>query len=111
MKVFLAPVCGLLLPNMLIRIVKMEFSASGITPFLTLFEERKNTIGSFEGCTHLALLRDRNDPAIFFTFSHWESEYHLDLYRKSAFFKETWALTKIHFSGKAEAWSLEEVAF
>jgi heme-degrading monooxygenase HmoA len=41
-----------------------------------------------------------------FTLSIWNKEEDLNEYRKSAFFKSTWAKTKILFCDKPEAWSL-----
>jgi quinol monooxygenase YgiN len=94
---------------MLIRIVKMRFKPEAIDPFLDLFNERKQTIRHFPGCRHLELWQDTKDPAIFFTYSHWDNESALDHYRYSEFFKETWALTKQHFSEKPEAYSIGQV--
>ena len=91
---------------MIIRIVKMTFQSQRIIDFTTLFEERKQTIKSFKGCTHLELWQDSKNENIFFTYSHWHSEEDLDHYRFSEFFKDTWSKTKLLFSEKAEAWSV-----
>ncbi len=42
-----------------------------------------------------------------FTYSYWESEAHLNTYRHSDLFRETWAKTKVLFADKPEAWSIE----
>lgn len=94
---------------MLIRIVKMSFKEEAIESFLQMFNERKTKIRNFPGCTHLELWRDKNHSNIYFTYSHWEDEEALDHYRYSAFFKETWTLTKQHFAEKAEAYSIHQV--
>ena len=70
-----------------------------------MFEERKGTIKSFRGCTHLELWQDSKQPNVFFTYSNWNSEEDLNHYRYSEFFKETWGLTKTMFKEKAQAWS------
>lgn len=93
---------------MILRIVQMKFRPECREAFQTLFEERKNTIRGFDGCLHLELWQGSNDPDIFFTYSHWESESHLDHYRFSDFFKETWTLTRAMFVEKAQAWSVEQ---
>jgi heme-degrading monooxygenase HmoA len=85
---------------MITRIVKMTFRVDEIEAFLQLFEERKELIRNFEGCTH--------NPALFFTYSLWDSEEHLNQYRASHFFDDTWALTKQKFAAKPEAWTLEQ---
>lgn len=91
---------------MIIRIVKMTFRKSEIDAFTTLFEARKALIRSFEGCLHLELWQDAHQPHVFCTYSHWESEAHLDKYRFSELFKDTWARTKALFLSPPEATSL-----
>jgi quinol monooxygenase YgiN len=92
---------------MIVRIVQMSFRQEEVDNFLRLFEERKQRIRHFEGCRHLELLHDTHHTNIYFTYSIWESEKHLDHYRFSELFKDTWANTKALFSDKAQAWSLE----
>lgn len=94
---------------MIIRIVKMVFRTEEIEAFQTLFEERKSLIRNFEGCTHLELWQDKNNPQIFFTYSWWDTEEHLDNYRASHFFDDTWNLTKQKFAARPEAWSVQAV--
>lgn len=92
----------------MIRIVKMCFKEEHIDAFKALFEERKATIRAQEGCTHLELLQDINNPQIFFTYSFWNSEQYLDQYRNSDFFADTWQKTKALFADKAAAWSVDQ---
>lgn len=88
----------------------MIFSDNNTEEFIHIFEERKDTIKSFPGCIHLELWQDTNDKTVFFTYSVWESEKHLDHYRFSPFFKETWSLTKVLFKEKPEAWSFSTIS-
>lgn len=94
---------------MIIRIVKMVFRTEEVDAFKQLFEERKSLIRNFEGCTHLELWQDKNHPQTFFTYSWWDTEAHLDHYRASDFFDDTWTLTKQKFAAKAEAWSVAAI--
>ena len=94
---------------MFTRIVKMEFRKEEIVSFLASFELVKRKIRDFPGCEHLKLLRDKNDPTIFFTYSKWNTEVALEAYRNSDLFKGVWATTKPKFRSKAEAWSVDEV--
>ena len=94
---------------MIIRIVKMVFREEEIDAFKKLFEERKSLIRNFEGCTHLELWQDKNHPNIFFTYSWWDSEEHLNNYRNSHFFDDTWTLTKQKFASRPEAWSVGQL--
>ncbi len=94
---------------MLIRIVKMTFNPEAVEKFIQLFNDKKNTIRNFPGCTHLELWQDKNQTNIYFTYSHWTDEDALNHYRYSEFFKETWTLTKQLFAAKAEAYSVSQV--
>jgi quinol monooxygenase YgiN len=96
---------------MIIRIVKLSFQENKSQIFIDLFNERKQAIRHVEGCLHLELWREENNPDIVFTYSHWENGEALDKYRFSDFFRDTWSKTKPYFKEKAQAWSLvrEEV--
>ncbi|GAA3512565.1 antibiotic biosynthesis monooxygenase [Aquimarina addita] len=94
---------------MIIRIVKMGFLPEQIDAFLEIFEKNKSKIKNFDGCSHLKLIRDTSQINQFFTYSHWETEQHLNNYRNSSLFKEVWANTKSKFNQKPEAWSTKEI--
>ena len=91
---------------MIIRIVKMTFETDKLPAFLCLFQERKELIRHFDGCTHLELWQDAHEPNVYFTYSIWVSEAHLDHYRFSDLFKDTWIQTRACFAAKPQAWSL-----
>ncbi len=84
----------------------MTFRPEEVPAFLELFETRKATIRAFKGCTHLELWQDSSQPNILFTYSNWETEEHLNHYRFSEFFKDTWGKTKALFAEKPNAWSV-----
>lgn len=94
---------------MLVRIVKMKFKEERIEKFLENFDQIKDKIRGFEGCQLLELYRDKNDKCIFFTYSYWDSEKQLNMYRASPMFEEVWKETKSMFAEKAEAWSLDKL--
>jgi heme-degrading monooxygenase HmoA len=87
----------------------MGFQEDKIDAFLDNFEEVKQNIRNFPGNRFLELYRDKNDPAIFFTYSYWETEADLENYRKSELFIEVWTFTKQLFRQKAEAWSVDKL--
>ncbi len=91
---------------MLTRFVKMTFRPESVDEFLQLFEGVQDQIRGFEGCLFLELLRDTDDPRVFFTRSNWESPVAFDKYRRSELFATTWKATRAFFDTKAEAWSL-----
>ncbi|MDW8295302.1 MAG: antibiotic biosynthesis monooxygenase family protein [Raineya sp.] len=92
---------------MLIRIVRMYFQADKVQEFLEIFENAKKTIRSFEGCRYLELWQDIHSPNVFCSYSHWESEEHLEKYRHSEFFRNTWSKMKILFEKKPYAFSVK----
>lgn len=93
----------------MIRIVKMTFKEDKVLEFLKIFHQNKNQIRNFEGVEALELLNDKDNSNIFFTYSTWKSEQHLAKYRDSDLFKKVWNSTKVLFSEKAEAWSVEKI--
>jgi len=94
---------------MFTRIVKMEFETHTIEEFLQNFDKVKEHIRHFPGCTHLKLLRDKDNTDVFFTYSKWNKESDLENYRNSELFKKVWATTKPFFRSKANAWSVDVV--
>ncbi|MGY8913874.1 MAG: putative quinol monooxygenase [Flavobacteriales bacterium] len=93
---------------MFVRIVKLTFKKENIASFEQIFEQSKKLIRNVEGCTFLELLQDKDNPNIFFTYSHWQAEENLDQYRNSELFKNIWGQTKALFAERAEAWSVDK---
>ncbi|WP_316752097.1 antibiotic biosynthesis monooxygenase family protein [Pedobacter gandavensis] len=91
---------------MLTRLVKMQFNPDFVTEFQESFKAIQPQIAAFKGCSSVKLLQDLANPNTFFTISIWQDEAHLEDYRRSTLFKETWTRVKPNFSAKAEAWSL-----
>ncbi|MCB0400705.1 MAG: antibiotic biosynthesis monooxygenase [Flavobacteriales bacterium] len=87
----------------------MTFQPDKVEEFLANFEQNKQLIRNFDGVQHLALLNDKNQPNIYFTYSIWESEAHLEAYRHSDLFQSVWSKTKPLFSAKPEAWSVDRI--
>ncbi len=94
---------------MIIRIVKMTFRPEETEKFLDHFRKHKMQIRHFPGCSHLELLRDVRDSAVFFTYSYWGSEADLEQYRHSDLFRSVWKETKPLFAAKPDAWSMERI--
>lgn len=92
---------------MFTRIVKMEFREENVEEFLNNFVTVKEKIRSFPGCLFLELYQDKNNKAIFFTYSRWNTEEDLEKYRKSELFKNVWSQTKPLFRERAQAWSVD----
>ena len=94
---------------MIQRLVKMTFQEDKIEDFLINFHKNKEKIRAFEGCKHLELWNDKKDPRIYFTYSIWTSEDALNMYRSSELFGSVWKRTKVFFSEKAQAWSVDQI--
>lgn len=87
----------------------MHFRQEEREAFLDIFNASKHLIRQFDGCWYLRLYNEAARPDVFFTFSVWTSAAHLDAYRNSKLFQDTWADTKALFADKPQAWSLEEL--
>jgi quinol monooxygenase YgiN len=90
---------------MIVRVVRMTFRKGTEEKFLKIFRDNKSAIENFAGCSHLDLLRDVQNPNIFTTYSHWESEDALNEYRNSALFSIVWSQTKLLFDDQPQAHS------
>lgn len=95
--------------RMIKRIVKLTFQPEHTSSFVEIFNQSQAKILQFDGCKHLELWQDAQNECIFFTYSYWESEAHLNAYRHADFFKATWKKTKALFADKPEAWSVQVI--
>ncbi len=96
---------------MIKRIVKMSFDPEKVNDFLSVYKTNWNLIRSFEGCDHVELLRVEDTPNVFFTYSLWKSETHLNKYRDSELFNSVWSRVKPLFNDKPQAWTVNEIKF
>ena len=95
---------------MIKRIVKLTFQEDKFDDFLKIFEASKSKIRNFQGCHHVELLHAHSPKNVFFTFSIWENEAALENYRHSDLFRTTWAQTKVLFSDKPAAWTVDLIS-
>ena len=86
----------------------MHFTEAGVEEFLQIFDQHKQLIRDVEGCTHLELLKDADDPLTYTTLSYWKDASSLDNYRKSELFASVWGTVKTLFSERSQAFSLEK---
>lgn len=93
----------------MIRIVRLSFKEEFEQDFLTLFEQRKERIRFFPGCKSLSLLKDKNYDGVYYTYSIWEHEQHLENYRESELFQDTWTDVKKWFKEPAQAFSADTI--
>lgn len=96
---------------MIKRLVKMSFAPEKVNDFKEVFKTNWTLIKGFEGCEHVELLQAENASNIFFTYSLWQSEKHLNAYRDSELFANVWRQTKVLFNDKPQAWTVKELKF
>ncbi len=94
---------------MLVRLVHLHFRADAVAQFERLFAGVAPRIRAFDGCHHLELWRDLDDPTRFSTYSLWQDTDALDAYRHSDLFVTTWAETRRLFASRAQACSCSRV--
>ena len=85
----------------------MHFTEAGVEEFLDIFNQHKDAIRNFPGCTHLQLLKDADDSLCYTTLSHWRAPEDLESYRKSELFGSVWGRVKTLFAERSQAFSLE----
>lgn len=93
----------------MIRVVRLSFKEEHIQDFELLFEERKQKIRAMNGCAYLALWADKHEKGVFYTYSIWQHADHLEEYRVSALFQETWTQVKQWFKDKPFAFSADQI--
>jgi len=93
---------------MLIRIVRMHFTEAGVGEFLEIFRNNMEAIRHFDGCEHLELMKDVDDPLTYTTLSYWKDSISLEKYRKSDLFGGVWGSVKTLFSERSQAFTLEK---
>ncbi len=91
---------------MIKRVVQMTFLPEEVDAFLELFTNTKSKIRNFKGCLHLELWQNTENKNVIYTYSLWQDENSLEQYRNSQLFRDTWALTKIKFMQKPNAFSV-----
>lgn len=87
----------------------MTFKEEHVSDFKLLFEQRKERIRHFPGCTYLELWQDQTDKKIFYTYSIWQNPSNLEEYRMSELFQDTWSTVKAWFNEKPNAFSAENL--
>lgn len=76
----------------------MTIAPESLETFLDIFREAEPRIRASDGCLHLELWQDLRYPSVVTTYSRWQSEAHLEAYRQSPFFRETWEKTRQLFA-------------
>lgn len=94
---------------MIVRIVKLVFRAECTSQFIALFEQKREKIAAFDGCHSVELWRVADQTDTFYTYSIWDSAVHLEQYRQSDFFRQTWAVARTYFAAPPEAHTAEKV--
>ncbi len=89
-----------------VRLVRMTFTPDGIGTFHTIFERNREAIRGFDGCEHLELLVDVDNPLVCTTLSHWRDTDSLEHYRQSDLFAGVWPAVKPLFAERPQAYTM-----
>lgn len=92
---------------MITRIVLLHFKAPHVESAKKVLMEIAPMVRGFEGCSRLEVLFDVHNPRRIVTYSHWESEEALTVYRNSEVFQAFWQVVKPLFASSAIARSLK----
>ncbi len=90
---------------MLIRIVRLTLQPDTVHSFYRVFAVTAPKIRQTQGCRKLELWVDAEFSNVITTYSEWDSESHLNVYRESTLFRDTWASVKPMFAAPALAHS------
>ena len=94
---------------MITRLVKLSFDKKHAEEFSSFFAKIKDQIEKQPGCIEVKLYEYPETKGVFFTLSSWESEEHIQAYRKSELFGSVWPKVKLWMNDKPEAWSLNKI--
>ena len=90
---------------MIKRFVKLSVDPAKLAEFKANFAIAKPQILSVSGCRHLELLQVTDEPNLFFTFSIWDSEHHLEEYKNTTIYFRAWETVKPLLNAEPLAWS------
>lgn len=90
---------------MLIRIVRLTLHPNAVHSFHRVFAVTAPKIRQTQGCRKLELWVDAEFSNVITTYSEWDSESHLNVYRESILFRDAWASVKPMFAAPALAHS------
>ena len=94
---------------MITRIVKLKFNHDFCREFEDVFKKNKTLIIQQKGCISVDMMKNIHQQNEYFTYSIWQSEDDLNIYRNTVLFNSIWKILKSNFSEKPEAWSLNKL--
>lgn len=94
---------------MITSIVKMRVKPACSVDFQKLAQAMSDEIRTTDGCSHFDLFNDKKNKSIFFAYSIWASEKHLEKYRKSVFNQTLWPKVKEFLAARPVAWTVENI--
>lgn len=92
---------------MITRIVQLHFQKDKVQEFFDFFDTVKHEVNNFPGCDGMRLMQDVKHPEIIITYSKWESEEALNIYRDSETFGKVWPTIKPWFEERPHAWTIK----
>ncbi len=93
----------------MVRLVKLKFRTGKKEAFILTFKAHEMIMKEVEGCNHIELWQDHHNADTMMTYSIWDSERHLNNYRRSETFHHVWSIVKPFFAEPAQVTNLGKV--
>lgn len=85
----------------------MKIKEHCLSDFINFISATNEKILETEGCKQLELLRDKEDPTVFFIYQFWDSEKSLSKYHRSEFYGRYKEQINSFFEENEQAWIVE----
>ncbi len=94
---------------MITRIIKLHLKPEYVEEFKTYASQVVTDVKAIQGCNMVDILVDKNDHSVWFIYAIWESEYHLNRYRRSKINIEMVRKVKPWLEKEIQAWTVEDI--
>ncbi len=91
----------------MVRVVLLKFHSDQVKDALDKLNSIAPKVRAQRGCKFLEISQGFHDKSEIITYSYWESQNDLNVYRQSDFFRAFWKDIRVNFQEPARAWSVE----
>lgn len=93
---------------MITRIIRLTLKISH-EEFTEYINKAKDEFDKFEGCEQIEILKDKIGNNVYFIYTIWKSNKHLNKFRKSEFNKKFWNTIVDLSQNRPQVWSVENI--
>lgn len=93
---------------MILRIVKIKIDEVKIDTFKLFMKNLRNEKLRLKGCLHFDYFHEKKNKNIYYTYTIWENEKHLNQYKKSELFKKVISTLNSLSIEEPRAWTIED---